>query len=115
MKVPLRPIAALLVALGAVSLFAARTSTRGGQSDVDKRFLDMWAQQPRVTLPVTAGGAKVVIVKFNDWMCPGCKVWYQQLKPVLAKYQAASPGAIKYVEKDWAWNSQCNAVVRQTI
>jgi protein-disulfide isomerase len=115
MKLPVRPMAALLVALGAVSLLAARIAARGDQSDVDKRFLDMWAQQPRVTLPVAAGGAKVVIVKFNDWMCPGCKIWYQQLKPVMAKYQATSPGAIKYVEKDWAWNSQCNSMVRQTI
>jgi protein-disulfide isomerase len=83
--------------------------------EVDKRFLDTWSKQPRVTLAVPAGGAKVVIVKFNDWMCPGCKVWYQQLKPVLAKYQASNPGAIKYVERDWPWNAQCNAALTQTI
>src|SRR4029077_195265 len=85
------------------------------QQDLDKRFLEMWDKQAHVTLPVAAGGAKVVIVKFNDWMCPGCRIWYQQMKPVLAKYQASSPGAIKYVEKDWPWNSQCNAAVARTF
>lgn len=84
------------------------------QEELDKRFLDAWAQQPRVNVGVPAGTAKVVIVKFNDWMCPGCKYWYQQLKPLLAKYQTP-PGAVKYVEKDWPWNAQCNAAVTQTI
>jgi len=116
MKPPVRLAAALLVAVGGILLLGATSMGRASaQSDVDKRFLDTWAQQPRVTLPVAAGGAKVVIVKFNDWMCPGCKIWYQQLKPVLAKFQAQAPGAIKYVEKDWPWNAQCNAAVRQTI
>ena len=33
---------------------------------------------------------------------------------MLAKYQAA-PGAIRYVEKDFPWNSGCNAALKQTI
>lgn len=85
------------------------------QEELDKRFVDAWVRQPRVNLGIPAGGAKVVIVKFNDWMCPGCKIWYQQLKPVLAKHQAAAPGAIKYVEKDFPWNAQCNPSIQQTI
>lgn len=84
------------------------------QAELDRRFLEVWAQQPRMNLGVAPGGAKVVIVKFNDWMCPGCKFWYEQLKPVLAKYQA-TPGAIKYVEKDFPWNAECNTALRQTI
>jgi protein-disulfide isomerase len=111
---------ALLVAAVAVLPAVSRTGSmaaRGAQqqSELDKRFLDTWVKQSRVTLAVPAGNAKVVIVKFNDWMCPGCKMWYQQLKPVLAKYQASAPGAIKYVERDWPWNAQCNAAVTQTI
>jgi protein-disulfide isomerase len=87
---------------------------RAPQSELDRRFLEAWAQQRRVDVGVPAAGAKVVIVKFNDWMCPGCKFWYENLKPILAKYEA-KPGAIKYVEKDWPWNSKCNAAVSQTI
>lgn len=84
------------------------------QSGMDAQFLEFWKAQPRVALNVPAGGAKVVIVKFNDWMCPGCKYWYEQMKPVLAKHQA-TPGAIKYVEKDWPWNTECNTEAGRTI
>jgi protein-disulfide isomerase len=86
------------------------------QTDLDKRWLqDWWDRQPRVTVAVPPGpAAKVVILKFNDWMCPGCKYWYETLKPVLAKYQA-TPGAVRYVEKDFPWNSGCNAALKQTI
>ncbi len=99
-------------------LLAAATSLIGAapqnQKELDQRFIDAWKQQPRVTFAVPADGAKVVIVKFNDWMCPGCRYWYEQMKPVLAKYQASAPGAVTYVEKDWPWNSQCNPAA-QTI
>jgi protein-disulfide isomerase len=83
-------------------------------TELDKRFLQAWNQQPRVTLLAPPGPGKVVIVKFNDWMCPGCKYWYDTLRPVLAQYQR-TPGAIKYVEKDWPWNSGCNDAVNRTI
>lgn len=84
------------------------------QADLDKRFVDAWAQQARVEVGVPAGGAKVVVVKFNDWMCPGCKFWKEALAPTFAKYQA-TPGAFKYVEKDWPWNTECNAGIKQGI
>ena len=49
--------------------------------------------QPRVPLPVANDGAKVVIVKFNDYMCPPCKQTFLEYKPILARWQAsASPG-----------------------
>ena len=43
-------------------------------------------------------GAAVVIVKFNDYQCPGCGQTYRDYKPVLAKYaklvSTASEGAV---------------------
>ena len=105
---------ALLPVLAVAAAMSLTGAARQSQKDLDLRFVDFWKQQPKVTLPVPGPAAKVVIVKFNDWMCPGCKVWYEQLKPVLAKYQASHPGAIKYVEKDWPWNSECNPAA-QTI
>ena len=104
---------ALLPVALAAAVMSLTGASRQNQKELDQRFLDFWKQQPRVTLPVPGPAAKVVIVKFNDWMCPGCKFWYEQLKPVMAKYQA-TPGALKYVEKDWPWNSECNPAV-QTI
>jgi protein-disulfide isomerase len=108
----------LTVGIGlALALAPAFLAARGAQTqgDLDKRFLEDWDRQPRVTVAVPPGPpAKVVIVKFNDWMCPGCKSWYELLKPVLAKYQA-TPGAIRYVEKDFPWNTGCNTALKQTI
>ena len=38
-----------------------------------------------------------------------------QYKPILAKYQATNPGAVKVVMKDYPLNSECNANVLQMI
>jgi protein-disulfide isomerase len=84
------------------------------QEDLDKQFLDAWALQPRVNPGAPSAGAKVVVVKYNDWMCPGCKAAYETFKPILDKYQA-TPGALRYVEKDWPWNTRCNPATDQTF
>ena len=103
-----------LVAAGVALAGGARAAAQN-QADVEKRFLEEWAKQPRVKIAIPPGpSAQVVIVKFNDWMCPGCKWWYENFKPLLAKYQA-TPGAIRYVEKDWPWNKACNPAAQQTI
>jgi len=74
-----------------------------------KAFAEAWAQQPREDIGVPADGAKVLIVKFNDYQCPGCAATHAWYKPVLAKYEKSNPGAVKYVLKDWPWNAKCNA------
>ena len=108
----------LTFGLGAVlalapTLLMARSAQ--AQSDLDKRFLEDWDRQARVPVAVPPGPpAKVIIVKFNDFMCPGCKYWYETLKPVLAKYQT-TPGAVRYVEKDFPWNAGCNPALKETI
>jgi uncharacterized membrane protein/protein-disulfide isomerase len=71
-------------------------------------FETAWFQQPRVDLGIPADGAKVVIVKFNDYMCGGCGLTYGMYKPVLEKFAQSDPGAIKYIVKDWPWDKQCN-------
>jgi len=83
--------------------------------DMQKAFTDAWALQPRVDLGIPPDGAKVVIVKFNDWLCPACKAAAQFYQPVLDKYQKESPGAVKYVVKDWPWNASCNFNVATTL
>src|SRR5262245_14777203 len=42
------------------------------QDQLDKQFIAAWAQQPRVNPGAPASHSSVVVVKFNDWMCPGC-------------------------------------------
>ncbi len=115
---------AILYLAGAASLVAffpregmqaAAAPPKPVSQDMEKLFADAWAQQPRVDLGVPADGAKVVVVKFNDWLCPACKAAEISYKPVFEKYQTEDPGAVKLVIKDWPWNSECNFRVTSTI
>ena len=38
-------------------------------------------------------------------MCRITDEWYQ---PILRKFEQSNPGAVKYVLKDWPWNTRCN-------
>jgi uncharacterized membrane protein/protein-disulfide isomerase len=86
------------------------------QPELDRvaAFLQSWDRVRRASVSVPADGAKLVIVKFNDYLCPTCKVMYYTLKPILEKYQRTNAGAIKYVVKDFPLNSGCNAAIAQT-
>lgn len=97
-------------------IVAASALLAGSQSQeqYDKQFLDQWAVQPRVNTGVPASRAAVLVVKYNDWMCPGCKMAHESFKPILEKYQA-KPGTLDYVEKDWPWNTECNSAALQTF
>jgi uncharacterized membrane protein len=65
-----------------------------------------WNMQPRRELPVPMGkGAKVQIVTFSDYQCPGCRFAHDQLKPVLAKYDK---GVVEFVLKHYPLEAECN-------
>jgi len=70
---------------------------------------------PRVPLAISNAGAKVLIVKFADYQCPACGQAYILYKPVLAKYAASNPGAVRVVMKDYPLNADCNPAVRTTL
>jgi uncharacterized membrane protein/protein-disulfide isomerase len=120
---PAMLVVAILYVLGATSLLAwfpkeARQQApppAAVSADVETRFAEIWAKQPRVDLGVPAEGARVVIVKFNDWMCPSCKAYQLAYQPVFDKYAQSNPGAVRIVIKDWPWNSNCNFKVPQTF
>ena len=65
-----------------------------------------WAVQPKVDLPIPAEGAKVLIVKFSDYMCPACRQTYEFYKPVLGKYLGS--GDVRYVVKHYPLEAECN-------
>jgi uncharacterized membrane protein/protein-disulfide isomerase len=78
--------------------------------------LETWlAQQPRVTVMAPSDGAAVVIVKFNDYQCPGCGQTYRDYKPVLAKWAKQAPGKVKFITKDYPLERQCNQFVGQDL
>ena len=49
-------------------------------------FERWWDVQPKVDVPVDREGAKVLILKFNDFQCPPCRLTYNEYLGVLAKY-----------------------------
>ena len=73
------------------------------------------ASLPRVPVMVPTDGADVVIVKFNDYQCPGCGQTYRDYKSVLAKYQQQMPGKVKFITKDYPLERECNQFVGQDL
>src|SRR5438132_2605277 len=62
--------------------------------------------QPRVSVPVPANGAQVLIVKFNDYQCPSCRQAYMEYKGIVAKYQ--NDPKVRFVTMDFPLDSECN-------
>jgi uncharacterized membrane protein/protein-disulfide isomerase len=124
---PLALIVALLFFAGAGTTLAffpreSVVSASGGPAPTvvptqnEKSEFERWyVSQPRVPLIIPADGAKVLIVKFNDFQCPACGQSYLQYKPIFAKYDADHPGAVKLVLKDYPLNRDCNEALPQTI
>jgi protein-disulfide isomerase len=73
------------------------------------------AAQPRKAVMAPGDGAAVVIVKFNDYQCPGCGQTYRDYKPVLAKWAKQSPGKVKFITKDYPLERECNSFVGQDL
>jgi uncharacterized membrane protein len=80
-----------------------------------KQFEEYLAQQPRVPVMVPSDGAAVVIVKFNDYQCPGCGQTYREYKPILAKWAQQAPGKVKFMTKDYPLERQCNQFIGQDL
>jgi uncharacterized membrane protein len=97
-----------------VSVVAGAESPQPSQDQRSEleRFM---ATAERVPLAVPREGAKVLIVKFADYQCPACGQAFTTYKPVLAKYAASHPGAVKMVMKDYPLNADCNSAVRSTL
>ena len=68
-----------------------------------------WPAPPGCRSSSRPTGAKVLIVKFNDYQCPACGQSYLSYKPILEKYAKSNPGAVKLVLKDYPLNSECNS------
>src|SRR4029078_13724521 len=119
-KSPALAVLALLFIVGSVSLvaFSARaeeqTVTTAGEVytpptetiDADQLAeFNKWIEaQPRVNVPVSAKGAQVLIVKFNDYQCPSCRQTYMEYKGILAKYQ--NNPKVRFVTMDFPLDSE---------
>jgi uncharacterized membrane protein/protein-disulfide isomerase len=81
----------------------------------DPQFIKFYTSQPRVLLVVPSEGAKVVVVKFNDYQCPACGQSHRDYKAVFAKYAASHPGAVRLVMKDFPLEAECNDNVKTNL
>ena len=119
---PTPAVLALLFIIGSVSLVAffpraeEQTVTASGEiytpptETIDPDQLvefNKWIDaQPRVSVPVPANGAQVLIVKFNDYQCPSCRQAYMEYKGIVAKYQ--NDPKVRFVTMDFPLDSECN-------
>ncbi len=87
---------------------AAAAPVRTLEAAEQSNFDQWYASLPRVPVAVPNDGAKVLIVKFNDYQCPPCRMTWEQYKPVIAKYAAQYPGKVKFVTKDYPLDGECN-------
>jgi uncharacterized membrane protein/protein-disulfide isomerase len=103
-------------AIPAVPETPPQTAAPAGQTpqaatDPQSEFERWYAVQPRVNLPISAGGAQVLIVKFNDYQCPACAQSYEAYKPIFARYESAQPGQVRFVSLDFPLEAECNNAV----
>jgi uncharacterized membrane protein/thiol-disulfide isomerase/thioredoxin len=78
-------------------------------SDPGRQQFEAWlSAQPRVPLAIPNDGAKVLIVKFNDYQCPPCRQTYNEYAPILERYMKDHPGQVKFVSKDFPLEAECN-------
>lgn len=119
-KSPVALVIAVIFSVGAVSLIKAFPSeapqaAAAAQGETqyppltDQQkfdFIQWYEVQPKIDVPVPAEGAKVLIVKFNDYQCPPCKQTHNDYKNIIAKY--AATGQVKYVLKHFPLEGECN-------
>jgi len=83
--------------------------------EVSTQFDAQWAAAPREEIGVAADGAKVVIVKFNDYQCPACAEAHRMYNGIIKELQAANPGQIKSVTMDYPLEPECNVNVGRDL
>lgn len=74
----------------------------------DSPFAQWWFKQPRTDLGIAPEGARVIVVKFNDFACSTCAQAHYAYRPVFNRFEKSHPGAVRLVVKDWPWDVSCN-------
>jgi len=94
---------------------SAPQAGQAASADRTSEFVRWWDAQVRTQLPVPSDGAAVVVVRFSDHQCPSCAATHRDYKPILARYNAQYPGAIKLVQKDFPLETECNTGLTRDI
>jgi protein-disulfide isomerase len=91
----------------AEALVAPPAPTESLQGEELSQFTAWLDAQPHADLPVPNQGAKVLVVKFNDFQCPACRQAYLEYKWVVDKYRKEAPDTVKFVNVDFPLESEC--------
>lgn len=93
---------------------AAAAPVPGTALTPDQRteFERWWDMQPKVDVPFPTGGARVLVVKFNDYQCGACRDTHRAYEPILAKYQ---PADVKFLMKHFPLAPGCNPAVSTMV
>jgi len=65
--------------------------------------------QPRAPEAMPTGATKVLVLKFNDYQCPSCRLAWVLYKDIIAKYEQAHPGVFVFENKDFPLETECGA------
>jgi uncharacterized membrane protein/predicted DsbA family dithiol-disulfide isomerase len=119
---PAALVIAMLFLVGAGSLLVFFPRAQQGRipqppalaltKDQRPEFERWWEMQDRVELPYANEGAKVLVVKFNDYQCPPCKQTYFGYESILAKHSSAE---VRYLMKHFPLDPACNPSVSRLI
>jgi uncharacterized membrane protein len=85
---------------------APPTETLG--ADEVSQFTAWMDVQPREELGVPANGAKVLVVKFNDYQCPACRQAYLAYRSLQQSIEMKYPGQVAFVNVDYPLEAECN-------
>ncbi len=86
-----------------------------GAESKQSEFERWFTTQPRTPIALPSDGAVVVILKFNDFQCPACGQTFLNYRPILEKYKAERPGAVKFIVKDFPLEPDCNPNVPNLV
>jgi uncharacterized membrane protein/protein-disulfide isomerase len=71
---------------------------------------DAWLDaQPRAPEALPTGSTKVLVLKFNDYQCPSCRLAWVLYKDIIAKYETAHPGVFLFENRDYPLETECGA------
>jgi uncharacterized membrane protein/protein-disulfide isomerase len=71
---------------------------------------DAWLDaQPRAPEALPTGSTKVLVLKFNDYQCPSCRLAWVLYKDIIAKYETAHPGVFQFENRDYPLETECGA------
>jgi uncharacterized membrane protein/protein-disulfide isomerase len=116
----------LVVSAGLVFAFpkppqASQTASSGSSADApavpaenltaeQRAEWDAWLDaQPRAPEALPAGSVKVLVLKFNDYQCPSCRLAWVLYKDIIAKYEKAHPGVFQFENRDYPLETECGA------